>query len=448
MSVPSDKFSSLPNEILGFILSKVPIREAVRSSVLSRRWRFLYTQIPQLKICPYLLLQGPVTPDPDPSSISTAENAISSILQSHCFDLEAFHLFNNTTGTRTYPIDNNWEFGRESVWKWVQYAADKNVQHLHLGYSRVKEIPPPALFFCTHLTTLTLNNFVLTHIPTHSSGFNHLISCSFTDMQLTDDSLSWFASHCPLLQKLQIFSCTGLNKPTISAPNILLLDVMVWDDIEVLTVNCPTIRIVELCLVHDLRVNGVFFHELSALIVTLEMQCEINVIGLKMDSTLIAEYGEYDSLSAQRFVEIVGSFKALKNLGIHIYDPLPEREKEMTFPLISLLQGLHHLEHLVINGVFLLELGRDKLPARLSPPLANLRYVMVELKEFDEREMDVLACLLKSAPALDDLHFDLPLKYEETQYTRFLEELVEPWRTTSSSCRWLHRILRRSQMRF
>eukprot|EP00253_Pinus_taeda_P021398 PITA_21398 len=420
-----DKFSSLPNDILACILSKVPIREAVRCSILSRRWRFLYTQIPQLIFSPYLLLQGSVTPDP--LSISMAENAISSILQSHCLDLEAFHLFNDTTGNGTHPVGNKWEFNRESVWKWVQYAADKNVQHLNLGYSMVKEIPPPALFFCTHLTTLTLSTSIFTHIPTHSSGFNHLIRCSFVDMELTDDSLAWFASHCPLLQKLEIKYCSGLKKPTISAPNILLLVVWVWDFIEVLTVNCPKIRNIEVCVVDDLRVNGVFFHELSVGIVALKMQCEINVIGLEMDPTLC---GEADNITAQRFVEIVGSFKALKNLEIHVCHPLPEMEKEMAFPLISLLQALPHLERLIINGMFLLELGRDEIPGHLSPPLANLRYVMVQLREFNDTEKAMMACLLKSAPALEVLQFVLPQKYEETQYTQFLRELVDPWLTT------------------
>ena len=120
------------------------------------------------------------------------------------------------------------------------------------------------------------------------------------------------------------------------------LVVLVSDDIEVLTVNCPKIRSIEVCLVEDIRVNGVFFHELSVGIVALEMHCKINVIGLEMDPALCM-------ISAQRFVEIVGSFKALKNLEIHTI-----WEEEMGVPLISLLQGLPHLERLIIISMFLL----------------------------------------------------------------------------------------------
>jgi hypothetical protein len=193
MPIASDKFSSLPNDLLCFILSKIPIREAVRCSVLSQRWRFLYTQIPQLTLSPYLLL-GPVTPTleltlspypvlgpvtPDPFFISKVDQIIFNILQWHSVDLKAFHLFNDTERTRDYPIDNQWQFSSQSVCKWVQYAADKNVQHLNLGYSPVPEILPPSLFSCTRLATLKLSNHILTAIPTHFSGFNHLITCFF-----------------------------------------------------------------------------------------------------------------------------------------------------------------------------------------------------------------------------------------------------------------------------
>lgn len=50
---------------------------------------------------------------------------------------------------------------------------------------------------------------------------------------------------------------------------------------------------------------------------------------------------------------MVGGFKALKRLEINIWWLL-EREKEMVVPLISLFQGLPHLERLIISGMFLL----------------------------------------------------------------------------------------------
>lgn len=71
------------------------------------------------------------------------------------------------------------------------------------------------------------------------------------------------------------------------------------------------------------------------------------MIGMELD-TYFSE-----GFSAQRFFEMVGRFKALKALEIHI-PSLLEREKEMVVPLITLLQGLPHLERLIISGMFIL----------------------------------------------------------------------------------------------
>jgi hypothetical protein len=69
------------------------------------------------------------------------------------------------------------------------------------------------------------------------------------------------------------------------------------------------------------------------------------------------------------------------------------------------------------------ELARDQIPPCLNPPLANLWYILVEINEFDYREMAVLGCFLRSAPALKKLIFDLPYIYDEEQCTWFLKTL-------------------------
>ncbi|XP_048491140.1 F-box/LRR-repeat protein At1g48400 isoform X1 [Beta vulgaris subsp. vulgaris] len=46
-----DKFSNLPDDILVFILSLIDIKDATRSSILSRRWRNMATYIMSLHFC-------------------------------------------------------------------------------------------------------------------------------------------------------------------------------------------------------------------------------------------------------------------------------------------------------------------------------------------------------------------------------------------------------------
>lgn len=337
----ADILSTLPNPLLGLILSKLPIREAVRCSVLSKRWKFLYTQIPQLTLSPILLV--PTTSrDPNPDSVATVEKIISNLLMLHSADIEAFHLF-------TYHL----QFTRESVWQWVTYAASRNVQHLSLCdspkeycnlfiYNPGREIPP-ALFSCTHLATLKLSNYNLKHLPTHFSGFNHLITCSFEGMQLTDEFLSCFISHSPFLQKLTLHFCVGLRKSVISAPNLTHLSVDGrW---EALTVNCPKFRTLEMVLpnIGDLRINGVLFHELSCLVSKTKMQCGSNVAVLWLT---------WGYASVERVLEIVG--KALKKLVIN--DMWSERQ--MVVFVDNLLERLPGLTRVRVRSMF--DLVRQK----------------------------------------------------------------------------------------
>ena len=43
-----DSFGELPEHILSHILSFLPTKEAVRTSILSKRWKFIWTSIPEL----------------------------------------------------------------------------------------------------------------------------------------------------------------------------------------------------------------------------------------------------------------------------------------------------------------------------------------------------------------------------------------------------------------
>eukprot|EP00253_Pinus_taeda_P022842 PITA_22842 len=434
MPPTSDMISLLPDDLLCPILSRIPVKEAIRCSILSKRWRFLYTQIFQITLSPYLLL-GPVTPDP--LSIAKVENIISNILLLHSLDLEAFHLSNDISEWDN-GIDRQWRFNRPSISKWVQYAARKNVQRLTLRDSPVSEIPPPALFSCNFLTELTLFHYNLSHLPTDFSGFSHLITCTLHNIEITDDSLACFISLCPLLQNLKLRRCKGLWKPVISAPSVIHLDVDYG--MEILTVNYPKLITMEAFMIKDLRVNGVLLHEFSYAVSHLKMQQPgTNLIKLSMELCQT----EPNDFSAERFLGIVGSFKTLKELEICIWSSLKlERGKEMLVPFYKLLQRLPNLEGLEIRGTCIRELVRDQAPAHLSSLLVNLQILGVDLVELDENEIAVLGCLLQSTPALKIMDFSLPEEYWETQYTKFLERILEFRRASTQTriCKdWLYR---------
>jgi hypothetical protein len=109
---------------------------------------------------------------------------------------------------------------------------------------------------------------------------------------------------------IPISHCTGLQKPSISAPIILLLEIMVHDGTKVLRIDCPKIGTIKVSTIHYLKVNGVLFQEISFAIVGVQMKWTRTMVGLALDSSFV---GEDHNFFEQRFLDIEGSFKALKN---------------------------------------------------------------------------------------------------------------------------------------
>jgi len=348
-----DRLSTLPDNLLFLILSKISFREVVQCSLLSKIWRLLYREMPNLVLCPYLLTPPRLQPPtPDPHSMSTVENIISNILQSHSSDLMAVRLNIDTAPWNPSPTPVNSipsQFTRQSVSNWLQCISRKNVKMLILRDSTARESPvPEALFSCNRLTHLKLYNHILTRIPTQFAGFKHLLICEFISIELTDDSLAIFISQCPLLLKLQLQECVGLRRPVISALKITHLNLSVHG-VEVLNVKCPKLqKFKNLRQVKELRVNEVSFHELSPAIKTLEMNGGNNLTALWLG--LCSREGEYICSDSERFLQIVGSLKSLKALDICSWSLLGMRQRLVAVPILNLLGRLPNLEHFGLRG--------------------------------------------------------------------------------------------------
>jgi hypothetical protein len=342
MDIALDRLSTLPNTLLCLILSKVPFRRVVQCSVLSKRWRFIYREVPYLDLSPYFLTPQYIQhPRPDPLSMASLEHIISNLLQSHSSDLAGVRLTNYTA---SYI---RWRFTRQSLSNWLECLSRKNVKRLILADSASREIPAPeALFSCTALTLLTLNNYILTSIPTQFAGFKHLLNCTFTSIELTDDSLAIFISQCPLLLKLRLWECVGLREPVISALKVTHLITQTCHGMQVCTVKCPKLKNYrKLGRLKDLRANGVSFRELSSAVKSFEMHLGNNLISLLLD--LSTRDGGYNC-SADRFFQIVGSLESLKVLNIEFWSLVGSRE--VALPILSLLGRLPNLEHFGLKG--------------------------------------------------------------------------------------------------
>ncbi|KAM1343681.1 hypothetical protein PS2_007778 [Malus domestica] len=205
-----DRISSLPNEILCRILSLLPTKEAVKTSVLSPRWRYVWTPIPTLDLC-------------DKSS-QRALNSVSPGFTEFVGRRLFTHRFHRDR-VENYP----------SVEAWICTAIRLKVVELELvlhSLSYPFELPDN-LFTCKTLVVLKLwleSNVTFT--PT-SGCFPNLKFFHARIRNPDADSMETLFYSCPALEDLIIDGLVAVRKVlnfNISAPKLKRLKIYLVKD--------------------------------------------------------------------------------------------------------------------------------------------------------------------------------------------------------------------------
>jgi len=221
-----DRLSALDDDLLCFhILSKLPLRDAVRCSILSRRWRSLWTLLPHLKF----------------SNADFNEKVINNIMCFHHAELESLEIsFICCYWSEKRNID-------DLIWKLVRAASVRRVKQITLKKAGSSlHVPssvhlPTSLFSCDSLTFLELKCFHI-KLPSYFSGFRYLRTCYLSYFHITDDMLEQLAAKCPLLENLRVVLChLGVKNLKISAPSLKYFSFSGnrYKGSLIVTLNCP-----------------------------------------------------------------------------------------------------------------------------------------------------------------------------------------------------------------
>ncbi|XP_018499927.2 F-box/FBD/LRR-repeat protein At5g56420 [Pyrus x bretschneideri] len=232
-----DRISSLPNEILCRILSLLPTKEAVKTSVLSPRWRFVWAPIPTLDLCDKssqraLNSVGPSFAEFVGRRLFThrfhrdrgfAEFVDRALVIRGSSDIHTFRL--SCTGVENYP----------SVEAWICTAIRLKVVELELvlhSLSYPFELPDN-LLTCKTLVVLKLwleSNVTFT--PT-SGCFPNLKFFHARIRNPDADSMETLFYSCPALEDLIIDGLVAVRKVlnfNISAPKLKRLKIYLVKD--------------------------------------------------------------------------------------------------------------------------------------------------------------------------------------------------------------------------
>ncbi|PIM98166.1 hypothetical protein CDL12_29357 [Handroanthus impetiginosus] len=198
----TDRISNLPCDVLDNILKYLPVHDAVKTSILSRGWRYRWVTIPHLVFDENFLqiLRGTYT----------MESIVYQILLLHKGPIVKFIL--------ELPYDLG-----PAVDHWFHFLSNHCIEELKLKfpYIEIHRAMPHHLFTFDQLKHLHLVNAVL-ESPSTFEGFSRLVKLDLVNVRIDSGKLTSFISKCPMLKYLNIYRnyhsiCGNIE---IEAPNL------------------------------------------------------------------------------------------------------------------------------------------------------------------------------------------------------------------------------------
>ncbi|KAL4619262.1 hypothetical protein ACB092_06G067600 [Castanea dentata] len=211
--VDKDIISKLPDSILLYILSFLLTKDAVRTSILSTKWRYLWTGMSNFDF------------NDDLSYKKTKEKNIE--LGTCLLELVDRVLLNDSAHIKKLRLSFDMPVRPFRPYLWVKFAVMRNVQDLDLSLPvNTTFFLHPSLFTSKSLTKLQLYMDCVLKVPS-SICLSALKMLHLSVEFLDDQSCQQLFSGCPVLQELVLYNCVykNLKRITISIPTLRRLTI-------------------------------------------------------------------------------------------------------------------------------------------------------------------------------------------------------------------------------
>ncbi|MQL69361.1 hypothetical protein Taro_001660 [Colocasia esculenta] len=200
----------LPNSVIEEILGRLPIQDAVRTSLLSRSWRHRWQSTPRLAFNETSF--PPRLGESDLEYKCRLAKAVDRALLLHTSPISEFRL--------SCTDLENWV----DVDVWLQVLSRKGVGSVGLCFCQGFPYKLPSyLFECELLGRMELYSCDL-KLPETFKGFRHLVALHLERLIVSGADLRRLISGCPILEELQLSQCRGFDV-TICAPKLRKLTV-------------------------------------------------------------------------------------------------------------------------------------------------------------------------------------------------------------------------------
>ncbi|XP_019159979.1 PREDICTED: F-box/FBD/LRR-repeat protein At1g13570-like isoform X2 [Ipomoea nil] len=187
-----DRFINLPTDVLNCVLDHLPARDAARTSILSRKWRYIWTGHPNLVL------------DPQDIVTVTKNDFVgigNRILLQHIGPILTFHVNLSDVHMSQYP----------NIDPWILYLSRNGLRQLTVkNSSRDLYALPSYVFLCQELTYLNLSNCIFKQPCGTIRSFQNLKELFLTQVAFKPEvSASIFAAS--KLKALCLKKCSGMD---------------------------------------------------------------------------------------------------------------------------------------------------------------------------------------------------------------------------------------------
>ncbi|KAJ4707182.1 F-box/FBD/LRR-repeat protein [Melia azedarach] len=232
-----DRISNLPWHILDDILGRLPIKDAVRTTILSKQWRNKWFDLSKLHFDDSSLSRRGGCKLAD---VNLLVNLVYHVLLCHRGPIHTFSL-----STFYQPRFSDLDY-------WISFISRKNIKELafglSIGFNTIDEyVIPPSLFSCQQLTHLHLKNATL-FPPYTFPGFRNLVSLRLNNYTNYHDELTNLIRKCPVLERVELDNFQNYFCLKIEALKLkyLLLNGILG---VIVLKNCPVLADVSMIMV-------------------------------------------------------------------------------------------------------------------------------------------------------------------------------------------------------
>ncbi|KAL6616746.1 hypothetical protein ACP70R_039016 [Stipagrostis hirtigluma subsp. patula] len=232
-----DRISSLPDQLLRHVVSRLPARDGARTAVLATRWRGLWRSVPLVfadtHLLPKCIADRSWRPDLSDSLLVT--NAVSGALAAHpgpfrCVQISCCYL----------------DLNPEKIAEWVHLLAAKGVQELaFINRPWPLDLPLPAeLFRCTALTRLHIGawKFPDTAALPAAAAYPNLKELFLSLVTMKYRDLVFLLERSPALEVLTIIASPNRVRLRLASRSLRCLQLANCNLAEIAVVDAPRLE--------------------------------------------------------------------------------------------------------------------------------------------------------------------------------------------------------------